>query len=452
MKRPTPICENLSFEGYRAHLPAVLAQIEQTAHHVPPSFIAFKAPECARLANEEIILKNRSSSFLSYQDVSDFVLTCSNGATLKCDVDYKLDERGAVIGLPHGRAKAGPVACHASYVGWKQRADLVVLNTTTGMLEKIEGADVVRAPAMFEPGGRGGPPVGAHQHPIWRTYVWAGGVDLAPVHLFKDRLPVNRNQLETKELERSRRAVSLTRDLAKRGEKIVVTWTGDSTAAYGGGGSPEDLNTTFGGPRRDVLGFFRKYSREQRALIPITGARNKIQEGPYWRVVKQLERLGGEVEARNRGIAGTTSGDGSRAGFFNGAHPLRLATTLGDRADLLMIGFGQNEIGSPDTASNLRNLIGPALDDGTEVLIVMPNRRSPFYGDDGLSKWLFTCRELLRLAQDMNVGIVRSDLMFAPGRLGAAGMSERELCDDTRVHHPGIKEGDVIGDYACLLF
>lgn len=430
--------------------PARIQATDGRQFDTPPAVLLSAAPGTELVQNEVTKLRAGGPYWLRYQFIrgSVNVERVSDSVVLVEGVDYSIDrDRGVVTGLKN----VDQFDIRVTYTGTKQRVDYVVFNLETFAVSLVSGAEVARAPSLFEPAKPAGCSV------IFRILRSANGAEVSPVHAYRDRVRIDRAQSIEAEIARQRRRVSKSRAKAMSGRSLIISGTGDSTKEHGGA-TPEVSNTSFNGYGRDLVAYFQAFDAAALAKIETYDlgdvyGKAHIRETADWRLVRFLrETYGATVEYRNRAISGTDSSDTVKAdGFYNGTEPRRLAALVSDQADVVFSQFGMNELGRPWSYDTHCKLITALQAVGSDVVIVSSFRPNPLY-DDNVERWFYTCARLRQAAEDCGAAFVDSTRIFAPQNLAAAGIASSEIAEANMLNHAGIAENRALGDLITELY
>lgn len=433
-------------------LPATRVPNGNSVINVPAQLVTSALPGSTAVTAEAITLKYGVAVKTVYQYPRTVVLTKTAGSVVLVEnTDYSVDyQYGTITGL----INTADIPCTVAYSGKKQRIDYVSVSRDTGALTVTAGTEVARIPSMWEP------TLPAGQILVWRVLRWVDGAKASPAYRFRAHVRRGLEADYDRRVQINRSRIPRTRQKLEQGLDIELVCTGDSTTAMGA--SEAAQNTTPNGHYRDVIGYFADYDTATRALIPQydlgdgAGATH-TREGWGWGTVKAIEaRYGVTVDYRNWGINGTDSSNGSYVNngvtLYHGSAPTRLNPTVADAADIAIVAFGQNELGSTSTYANLL-VIGQAfLDADTEVIFLTPSRRSPLAAGEAYTSWRYTCDAIAAAAETLGVACVMSGDVLDVPNLGAAPISSRELSEGQLPNHPGKREFDAVAALIADLF
>lgn len=210
---------------------------------------------------------------------------------------------------------------------------------------------------------------------------------LTKVDSFKDRnynfpsLVTNRNLAQKMKF---RKKIS-------NGEPVYWAGHGDSNTARQAG--IPDFNPN--GTLRDRIEFFWViFTDDYLGTIPITDGH--IQSGWNWYAVKALQQISqGAINYLNFGIAGTDSSNTSP----NGSYSERLNAIKSSQADVIVIGFGMNEIGSNYTYQNLKYIAEQLQEVGKECIFLDCPKPSGYNSWWTLETWEKTNAQIKLVAE-----------------------------------------------------
>jgi hypothetical protein len=183
------------------------------------------------------------------------------------------------------------------------------------------------------------------------------------------------------ELSRNQRILRPLLGKLRKGEGLVVLPYGDSNFAQMGGACSlaavrSTANTQFHDRTKDINGLLATppYGADVLATVPTydngdgAGAVH-TRFGMVWELIRAMEAAyGGPVTMRNRSIPGTTSATST----YQGQDSVRLGAAVADvtAGDLVIIGFGQNELGQATTRANVIAICQAFQAAGAAVLVV----------------------------------------------------------------------------------
>lgn len=162
-----------------------------------------------------------------------------------------------------------------------------------------------------------------------------------------------------------------------------------------------------------------------------------------WKLIDAVTKYMGIAPiSNNYGIGSTTT----QNSLNNGLWPARLAPAIADNNDLIIFGFGMNELGQSYTLANAISIINQFKAGGNTDVIVMAVPRRNLSGET-MANWLKT-NALLKMAADAtNSAYIPLDWISAPAFIGAMGVDPLDLCSTNYYNHPGILEHSIYGDF-----
>lgn len=377
------------------------------------------------------------------------VKDAGSGGTLGVDTDYWVIPALGAFSLPG--TSGAERAVLVSY-SWKaRRYDLVVYTPLTGAVSVITGTERVRDASEFVPAA------GIGQLPLF-----AIDVEARVILPLWDNAPegVKQQSLAEFRAERSRNRKLLNPALRKlrQGLPLKVLAYGDSNFAQMGG--PYSLaavrssaNTVFHDRTKDVGGLLANppYGADVLATVPVydtgdgAGAVH-TRFGMVWELVRAMQAgYGSTVTLSNRSIPGTTSANGT----YQGQDSVRLAAAVADvgAGDLVLVGFGQNELGQASTRANIIAICQAFQAAGSAVVVVgcfRPNANDlntvHTYGN-----WRYTQRALREAAFACGAAYVSTEMLYDDAVQGATGLSANDFSAATFDVHPGPREHRLLG-------
>lgn len=386
--------------------------------------------------------------------MSDVVVT-DNGTTLVQGVDYAIKPNtGRIYGLKNIADKQVTVR----YKGYNHRYDLIVANRQTGALSVIKGTERKIDPEHYQPVVTNG------NIELFLVYVTVNGCELLPVYRYRDYLPLDYTEQFYAMMRHNKLCVSKTMAKLYQKQAIKIIGYGDSITAQGDGWGGSALIA--GGNRDRVLILERIPQDTINSQITLYDGTDKDFLGsPYnnhtkigwnWVLKATLEQTYNvDVTYRNRGIGASASDSGGDAasGIYGGTHPQRLNAMLDDGGDLLILAFGMNELGSPATYVNCRNIIEQfKARTGGDVVIVTTPMINKWGGASRKEDWLYTHDELVRCAIDTKSAYVSTYLLEHSDFAGNNRLSEQNMCNDNLYNHPTHLQLKHIGNMLSLIF
>ncbi|ABY32753.1 SGNH/GDSL hydrolase family protein [Methylorubrum extorquens] len=447
----TPIssAETTVVAGRSVSLPGFEIAQPSGAMQFPATTITVTDIPAETITGEEVTLINGSARFLSRQFVSvSAVRRKTDGAVFVAGTDYTLDaEPGRITALNAGAA----VPVLVDFTGYKTRYDLVHADPLFGGVAVAEGTARGVNPDEYRPSTPAG------RIPVFSLYVYPGNVEVIPLLRFKRGVRRGSEARHQEWLEYCREALAVPRRKLMRGQPLRWAGYGDSTTEQGGNGA---RNPTEPNKYRDVLAnYYVRIPADTQATYPRfdgdEGAGAHIHLGWNWIAKTILDAAWGvSSDYFNLGIGGTTSGTGGDAvvGTINALHPSRINALIALAPDVVVWCFGPNELGSTATRANAETFIDMTQPAGiTPILLTLP-MISRYHGTKTQRDWLFTHDSVVQAARSKGAAYVSTWDLFAPGREGATGLSQRSLCNANTINHPGAPELRVIGERIAKLF
>ena len=298
--------------------------------------------------------------------------------------------------------------------------------------------------------------------PLYSVRVEASAIYPVPMFGLEDGILRSMAEARRSDIARGRRAISDTLGKAMRGEALTVAIFTDSIGAWE---ANEPATTTPNGQFRDRPEYLSGYSSAFVASLPRydhgdgAGAVH-VHASKYWSVVEALKTWGSTVTVLNFGSGGTTSGTGKLAGTgrMNAREPERLNAVLATNPDLMLWGFGMNELGAyPSTQDNTFAVMQAFFAQGADVMVFGCPRPQSALSDT--SAWKLTNRSLRRAAETVDPTTSKTaafvDVMriYDDPALGALGMPAKDLALATAGtnNHPGYREHQREGREAAAI-
>lgn len=410
-----------------------------------PLLVNVVAPE--EVTNEALRMQYKGRQFLSLQYVEEIkqVIRVSDNTPLTRGVDYDFNPNtGRVWGLVN--TKIFDVLI--SYTGRKHRYDLIYADALTGAVGIAEGLNKGRDPENFRPS------VPAGKIPLFSMYVYPGNVELIPIFQYRHYVKLNEKAQTQAWLEYCRQSLPRTFAKLRRGLPVKLAGYGDSITA-GGGSTANQLIPNYD---RDLTAFYDdRTDPEIVAAWPVWdneyGTNFHVKLGWNWYLAAAMtERYGSDVEYLNFGVGGTSSANTANAnGFLNGLHPERIKALIAAVPDVVVIGFGMNELGVAATYGNIRSIVQQLKAAGIESIVIPPPMINGWDAPNTIANWLYTHDAIVRAALDENVAYVSTAAIEAPGREGATGLSRKTASQINCYNHPGALQLKCIGEYAAKI-
>lgn len=415
----------------------------------PPTTVTITDIPAETITGEEVTLINGSARFLSRQFVSvSAVRRKTDGAVFVAGTDYTLDaEPGRITALNAGAA--APVL--VDYTGYKTRYDLVHADPLFGGVAVAEGTARGVNPDEYRPSTPAG------RIPVFSLYVYPGNVEVIPLLRFNRRVRRGSEARHQEWLNYCRRALPKSRCKLVRGQALRWAGYGDSTTEQGGNGA---RNPTEPNKYRDVLAnYYVRIPADTQATYPRfdgdEGPGAHIHLGWNWIAKAILDAAYGvSIIPDNWGIGGTTDGTGGDAGVgtINALNPTRLNALIASAPDVVVWCFGLNNLGGTATRANAEAFIDAMLAAGIEPIMLTPPMISRYHSTKTQRDWLFTHDSIVQAARFKGVAYVSTWDLFAPGREGATGLSQRSLANANTINHAGAPELRIIGERIAELF
>jgi lysophospholipase L1-like esterase len=158
--------------------------------------------------------------------------------------------------------------------------------------------------------------------------------------------------------------------------------------------------------------------------------------GWNWPSVTMLKnKYGLDVEYLNFGIGGTNSAETKN----NGLYPPRLKKAIEAKPDLVVLAFGMNEIGNPQTGKRVSGIIKAFKAGGAEIIVFgVPQINGTRRGT--IKNWDKTNSLLASAAAE-------SDCVFVDPRTIGLGIAPEHICSANLYNHPGPGELKVYGRF-----
>ena len=401
------------------------------------------------VATGAAILYSYLSNRTAHADLRNVVVKdASTLATLVKGTDYWAIEELGCFSLPG--TTGSPRNVLLSYDWSYQRYDLIHYTPATGVVAVTAGTERDRDHAEFVPAT----PAGAM--PLFNVHVRAGGNVAVPVWDVDSGVRADRRAEVNKDVERNRRLLRPVLRKLMSGQAVTIMSYGDSNFAQMGGGYSlaavrSAANTIYHDRTKDTGGLLLApaYGSDVLATIPTydngdgAGAVH-TRFGFVWELIRALQAgYGSTITYKNRSIPGTNSTNGT----YHGLDTVRLSAATADPADLVIIGYGANELGQTYTRANIIAICQAFQAAGITPLIMgcaRPNALD-FHSQHTLARWHATQRQLREAALSVGCAYVGTETLYADGELGCLGLSQYDACAGTKDLHPGIREHAIIG-------
>lgn len=425
--------------GYSVFLPARSVQTSAGTIALGSSSLWVEAPP-TQVMTEEAVLSSRHQLPAHY--VRDLIIeSATRATTIEPGTHFRvLEDCGQII--PNREIVGSRTVIE--FTGCLHRYDAVCFDPDTGLLVRLQGEPRLIDPEEYRPA------IPAEFVHLCNLYVWPGGVDVIDVGEWQSYVRHGR-ELEHAQLQMyCQSAIEAVLTAATQGKSIKIGGYGDSITAMGS--RPPNLHLAPNGPTRDHIAYFSRFPTETRHKLRKGNPGRHVRAGWCWALAQAFERRGIAVEYRNWGIPGTTAGsevkiDPEGSQFYDGNHPERLRHLLADKCDLVVVGFGTNDIGDPQIYFNMRRLIESIHGSGARCIVVNAPALNPVTSVRPYNEWLQTNLEICRAANDANAAYVPLQELYAIGNEGALGLSRRSYAAGNALNHPGISELKGIGEF-----
>lgn len=414
--------------------------------------LTLAATTTGSVSAEAVTINNASypiysgTAHLAHANVSSVVVKdAGSGVTLALTTDYLLNaEHGALV-----KVASGSQAVLVDYAWAARRYDLVYLDPETLTLGVVQGTERVRDAAEFIP-ALGDPKRIALFHarvvgstieliPVWR--VWAGEKTSLALELVEGR-------------RRAKRGLRKSRGKLVRGSAFTIAVYGDSQCAIQ---SQSPSATVPNGPYRDrgatyladaigsdVISALPLYTSTTLFGNDDGAGQVHTKLGFHWTFKGELETAFGYADngigLLNFGIGGTSSASTTN----NGLDSSRLTALTSSASHLVLVMFGQNELGVSTTEANIVSIVQAILTAGKEAIVIGVPRCN---ADRGVTTatWLLTNRALRRAAEYCGVPFLDTNALYADEHIESIGISPHDICSANLTNHPGIREHSLFG-------
>lgn len=423
--------------GHSVFLPARDIQTSNGWISLSASSIWVEAPP-SQIMSEEAVLSHRHQ--LPAQYVRDVTLEpTSSDTTLEQGTHFRvLEDRGQIISAP----ETSGARVLIEFISCLQRYDAVCFDPKSSLLVRLKGEPRSIGPEEHRP------TIPAGLVHLYNLYVWPGGVDVVDVSDWQNHVRLGHEREHAELRTYCQSAIEVVLTTAAKKKSIKIGGYGDSITSLGS--RPPNLHLAPNGPSRNHIAYFTRFPPDTRAKLKRQG--RHVRAGWCWTLAEAFERLGVAVEYRNWGVPGTTAGGGVRVDpegvqYYDGNHPERLKHLLADNCDLVVVGFGTNDIGDPQIYSNMRRLIEQIHKAGARCIVVNSPGLNPVTVVRPYDAWLQTNLEICRAARDENAAYIPLQELYGLGNEGALGLSRRSFAAGNLVNHPGISELRGIGEF-----
>lgn len=385
--------------------------------------------------------QNPNSFLLNRRRLSNVVVTrVSDGAVLQLGVDYGIDNRfGKLYGIPNVAAQ--PVNVDFNYT--KERYDLLALDPVSLSPFLVKGEERDRDAHDYSP-----PSAGIRGIPLFYLYVQAGTITAIPVHKYVDGVRRDTRAVFDALIRTNKARMPRTMRKLSRGEPLTIAGYGDSITNCGG---------------FDLLWFFENMPTDNRARIPTytrEGTPSATRVSWNWVAINAMKAAYGYVDQYeanpdilpvityvNKGVSSTNSGSANNGG----SNPARLADLIASMPDLVVIGFGMNELGSDSTFANMLSIITQLQAAGIEVMVVTTPKKNGITDSTGVAAWQKTNRTLESISQATKVAYTPFHWLLDQGG-GGMPVAPEHLCSSNYFNHPGWTELRYYGEMLAKSF
>ncbi|MDX5515835.1 SGNH/GDSL hydrolase family protein [Stenotrophomonas sp. RG-453] len=353
----------------------------------------------------------------------------SDGVVLVQGTDYGVD---SVWGKLYGMKNVADQVVDASYNYARERYDLLQLDPVTMTCSVVKGAERDLDAHDYAP-------VASNRFiPLYYLYVRAGTITPVPVHLYQDGVRKDTRVVFDGMLSKGKRMIGRTRRKLQRGQAVKVLGYGDSITSCG---------------NLDLLWYFETLPPDNRAAIPTynradSGVAFATRVSWNWVAIQAVKAAYGYVDSHesnlgglpvltyvNKGIGGTNSSGSAN----NGSNATRLADALASGADVMVLAFGMNEIGSDSTFDNMASIIQQAQAAGMDVLVMGVPKTNAITDVRDIALWRKTNRTLQLVADATGCPFVPINWLTDQGG-GGLPVAPEHLCSANYFNHPGLIE------------
>lgn len=389
------------------------------------------------------------AGYLAHANVSSVVVKdASTSAVLVEGTDYLLNAENGAVALTVG--SSGSRAVLVDYTWSNRRYDVIHLDAETLALGVTAGAERVRDAAELIPSAPAG------KLPLFHARVVSGSVELVAVW---EVFAGERRSLASEAASHRRRNRRILRPILgklQKGLPLKIQCYGDSLGSMQNAapsvttpnGAARDRATSTGGwfLSNPVIG------SDVYTALPLydfgDGAGAVHTKFSFmWTLIQELEQVfDSAITFENWSIGGTNSSNTGN----NGLSATRRAAWNAAPADLVVIHFGGNEIGSTSTLANMSTLIADAIAAGKVPVVLgalRPNAQRNTYAN-----WQLTNRMLQRAAEAGGAAFIPTTHLYADDSLGVIGMSTKDLGLANATNHPGIREMNAVGQALAAAF
>ena len=383
-----------------------------------------------------LIVENSSGD--NVKNISSVSVTkTSDGTPLVLDTDYRLfSSQGRLTGA---NASVTTIQVNVTFDYIKERVDLIqisnagVVSVSSGIERFVDATD----DAYIAKPTNGNYPL---------AYVVVRGTSLTVVDCSKwDKFYYQNKESELfRAVEFGKNNLPKTLKKLINGTAVKIAGYGDSIIQCGFSNGVYTAN----GVNRDNIAYYtvEDYPTTNITLYDFSdGGGNVHQKTSYiWHLISYLEKkYSSVISYDNFGIGGTTS--------TGGLIQARIDEVIASNADLCVIGFGMNELGSGSTYANMVDIIEQLQAVGTECLVLGVPKIN---GESNLSvtSWRNTNNQLKQSAIATNSTYLPTSYFAETQRLGYFGMDDNAMCGANLYNHPSPRELRLIGEILTLLF
>lgn len=428
-------------------LPARDLELDSGRLSLPCMTLAVDAPGSETLG-ERTVLRHPEAVQLAAQYVGQVRVKRVEDASLVPDADYDVNED---CGHIRGNARLHGRTVDVEFRAYRHRYDIVGFDRRRAIAVHLPGTARLVDPEEYRPSPNG------DIVPIYGLYVWKDGVDIVDVSGW-DRFVRKTEQRQFQLLRRAfQTALEPALEAARRRKTVKIGGYGDSITSIGQ--RVAGMHAFPNGPIRDSRSYFSRYPKDTLARIASRKSDDGVrhtQVGWCWSLAKAFEREDIAVEYRNWGLPGTTADaslkvDGNNVECYGGGHPERLKYLVADACDIVVLGFGTNEIGEAGVYDRLRGIIERTQASGARCIVVGAPPLNPYTAVRSYEAWCLTNAEIKRAAEVTKSAYLPLENLFALGNEGATGLSRRSYAAGNLINHPGLSEFRAIGDYLVSL-
>ncbi|MBK5002954.1 SGNH/GDSL hydrolase family protein [Pseudomonas sp. S31] len=388
-------------------------------------------------ARSDAVWALNPNPWIGHRRISDLKVT-ANGRTLQEGKDYFADrDFGKLMGADY----TGAVS--ASYHYTQERYDLVYATLEDGSVGVRHGAtrDIDASDYI--------PPLKEGEFAIATIYVVGDKRTVVPVYRFVDGRPTSGGPGSQAEKAHNDASLRRVKALLADGDPVKIASYGDSITAFGSGRGTYTAN----GPVRDIgssMEAMQPDTRERWDYFDFDDGAGKVhvKKSYVWTFIHNMEaRYGSEIEYLNFGGSSTHSGTGDQQGLW----PERLEPVLATKANLMILAFGMNEIGSKETQKNVAEIIRRAKGAGMEVVVMAVTKPNPVANPMSKGAWDYTNAALKAAAYEAGAAFCDTTIL-TDGAGGGIPLAPESLSAANFFNHPGPIEHRAYGQVLTRLF